>query len=99
MGETLLGGLKVLGLGMLIILSMIAIVFLIIRFIFPLLAKLSNKTSKKEKKKEPLIETPPTTNIISNIEEDEIIAVITAAIAASTSKPAKSFRVVSFKRI
>ena len=103
MGENLLAGLEVLGIGMLIILGMIAIIFLIIKFIFPLLAKISDrpKKEKREKTKEAQIEAPAPTEIIDNSEEDEdeIIAVITAAIAASTNRPTKSFRVVNFKRI
>jgi len=103
MGETLLAGLEVLGMGMLIILGMIALIFLIIRFIFPLLAKLSDrpKKEKKKKKNEAPIEAPTPAETIDTSEddEDEIIAVITAAIAASTNRPTKSFRVVNFKRI
>ena len=98
--EKLLFGLRTLGIGMLTILSMIAIVFLLLKFVFPLLYKLSNKKNKKSKEEiVPPVQT--TVEEVTNDEEDEeeIIAVLTAAIAASTQKPVSSFRVVNFKRI
>ena len=101
MGHNLLAALQVLGIGMLIILSMIAVIFLLIRFVFPLFQKMTTKKEKNKKDAEPNNEVIENTAEVETAEEDddELIAVITAAIAASTQRPAKSFRVVNFKRI
>jgi len=101
MGHNLLAALQVLGIGMLIILSMIAVIFLLIRFVFPLFQKITTKKEKNKKDAEPNNEVTENTAAVETAEEDddELIAVITAAIAASTQRPAKSFRVVNFKRI
>ncbi len=101
MGHNLLAALQVLGIGMLIILSMIAVIFLLIRFVFPLFQKMTTKKEKNKKDAEPNNEVIENTAAVETAEEDddELIAVITAAIAASTQRPAKSFRVVNFKRI
>ena len=92
-GESAAFGLKMLFIGMLIVFSVLALLWLSLEISGRLIQKLSGAEKSVEKKIEPV-----TVAAESATDETELIAVLTAAIAASESAPAARFRVVSFKR-
>ena len=93
LGDAAIYGLKMLLVGMLIIFSVLALLWLSLELFGCIFRKLSG-TAKPvaEKKPEPIVAAPTVTN------DTELIAVLTAAIAAMESAPAARFRVVSFRR-
>lgn len=92
-GEAALYGLKMLLVGMLIVFAVLALLWLSLEISGNIFRKLSG-TAKPvvEKKPEPVVTAPVATD------DTELIAVLTAAIAAMESAPATRFRVVSFRR-
>ncbi|MBR7094661.1 MAG: OadG family protein [Clostridia bacterium] len=92
-GEAALYGLKMLVVGMLIIFAVLATLWLSLEISGRIFKKLSAKpAAPAEKKPEPVVAEPAPTDDL------ELIAVLTAAVAAMESAPAARFRVVSFKR-
>ncbi len=92
-GEAALYGLQMLFIGMLIVFSVLAILWLALEISGKIFKRLSDKPAAPvEKKPEPVIAEPTATDDL------ELIAVLTAAVAAMESAPAARFRVVSFKR-
>lgn len=92
--EGALYGLEMLLIGMVIIFAVLSLLWLSLELSGRIFRKLSGNTKPvAEKKVEPVAipETPVT-------DDTELIAVLTAAIAAMESAPAARFRVVSFKR-
>lgn len=91
-GEATIYGLKMLLVGMVIVFSVLALLWLSLEISGRIFRKLSG-TAKPvvEKKPEPIVTAPAA-------DDTELIAVLTAAIAAVESAPAARFRVVSFKR-
>ena len=101
LGERLVKGLQTLGLGMAIVFA----VLIIIWGACELLHIAVHGTGKKETVAAPAAEptpavvTAPTPAPTSTATDDsELIAVITAAVAAVLDQPTTSFRVVSFRR-
>ena len=92
-GEAALYGLQMLLIGMLIIFSVLALLWLSLELSGRIFKKLGDKPAAPvEKKTEPMAAEPTATD------DYELIAVLTAAVAAMESAPAARFRVVSFKR-
>ena len=92
--EGALYGLQMLLIGMLIVFSVLALLWLSLEIsgrIFKKLAEGAKPTV--EKKPEPVAVAE-----VKVTDDTELIAVLTAAIAAMESAPAARFRVVSFKR-
>lgn len=93
-GSAALYGLKMLLVGMLIIFAVLALLWLSLEISGKVFKKLEAKSSTPvEKKPEPVVAAP-----VPATADLELIAVLTAAIAAMESAPAARFRVVSFKR-
>ncbi len=93
-GEAALYGLQMLLIGMAIIFAVLALLWGILEVSGRIFKKMTaSPTQKVEKKPEPVVvaEAAPA-------EDLELIAVLTAAVAAMESAPAARFRVVSFKR-
>lgn len=90
-----LGG-RVMLLGIGTVFAVLAILWGLVELLHLLLNPISDKKSNKSKEPTP-IETAPAP-VPAPASDLEIIAVITAAIAASSGTSPSSFRVVSFKR-
>ena len=92
-GDAALYGLEMLLIGMVIVFAVLTLLWFAIEIFGRVVGKLS-ATSKPvaEKKPEPVAVAPAATD------DTELIAVLTAAIAAMESAPATRFRVVSFRR-
>ena len=92
-GEGAVFGLEMLFVGMLIVFSVLALLWLALEVSGKLIQKFSGAEKPAEKKIEPVAVAAE-----SKTDDTELIAVLTAAIAAMESAPAARFRVVSFKR-
>lgn len=93
-------GLKVLGLGMLMVLGIIAILYIVLKILIPIFSAISGKkTEKTEAPAEPEVPvSAPVQNTVAEEDESDTVAAIVAAIAAFEGKSPESFRVVSFKK-
>ena len=92
LGEAVVYGLQMLLVGMLIVFAVLALLWFALEISGKLFARLSDKgAAPLEKKPEPVAVEPTSDDL-------ELIAVLTAAVAAMESAPAARFRVVSFKR-
>jgi sodium pump decarboxylase gamma subunit len=101
LGERLVKGLQTLGLGMAIVFA----VLIIIWGACELLHIAVHGTGKKNKGVTPVVAPPPAVTVApaptpapTVTDDSELIAVITAAVAAVLDQPTTSFRVVSFRR-
>ena len=93
-GPAALYGLKMLFVGMLIVFAVLSLLWLSLEISGRIFKKLEAKTAAPvEKKPEPVAAAP-----VDATSDLELIAVLTAAVAAMESAPAARFRVVSFKR-
>lgn len=93
-GDAVLYGLQMLLIGMLIVFSVLALLWLSLEISGKIFRTLSGTAKKPvEKKPDPIAAPAPVAT-----DDTELIAVLTAAIAALESAPAARFRVVSFKR-
>ncbi len=92
-GEAALYGLEMLLVGMLIVFGVLATLWLT----FELSGKIF-KSLAGNKAPAPVKVAEPTAAVTVAKDDTELIAVLTAAIAAMESAPASRFRVVSFKR-
>ena len=92
-------GLQTLGLGMLMVLGIIAILYIVLKILIPIFSAISGKkTEKTEVPAEPEVPVPaPVQNTVAEDESDTVAAIV-AAIAAFEGKSPESFRVVSFKK-
>lgn len=91
-GERIVYGGKMLLVGLLIVFSVLVILWLALE-LFGLIVK---RLDEKNKKAAPVTET--VAPVTKETDDLQLIAILTAAIAASESAPAARFRVVSFKR-
>ena len=93
-GERILYGLQMLLIGMVIVFAVLALLWLSLEISGRLFKKLSEKEKPQAEKKAEPVAAPaaPATN------DAELIAVLTAAVAAMQSAPDARFRVVSFRR-
>lgn len=106
LGDRLGLGFQTLLLGMLTIFAILFIIYIIILVLGKVMtAAKKGKKSKKSKKNEVVATekaSEPTANTVSPVSannDEELVAVIAAAISAYTKEPATKFRVVSFKHI
>ena len=94
LADAALYGLKMLLVGMLIVFAVLALLWISLEISGKIFRMLSGAPRKPvEKKPEPVVAQP-----VATTDDTELIAVLTAAIAAMESAPAARFRVVSFKR-
>lgn len=95
-------GLQTLGLGMLMVLGIIAILYVVLKILIPIFSAISGKkVEKTEVPAEPDVPVPapaPVQNTVAEEDESDTVAAIVAAIAAFEGKSPESFRVVSFKK-
>lgn len=88
------GGTQMLLLGMLMIFAVLGIIFLALQIFHFVCSLFMGNTDKKEE----VVEAAPVVPVKTN--DEEIVAVIAAAIAAAENEmPNARFRVVSFKRV
>ena len=90
-------GLQTLGLGMLMVLGIIALLCNVLKILIPVFSAISAKKEKKSKSESPA-PAPIATVAPSSDDESETVAAIIAAIAAYEGKAPENFRVVSFKK-
>ena len=92
-GEAALYGLEMLLIGMVIVFAVLTLLWFAIELFGRVFSNFSGT-------KKPVIEKKPEPVVVASVATDdtELIAVLTAAIAAMESAPATRFRVVSFKR-
>ncbi|MBO7762969.1 MAG: OadG family protein [Clostridia bacterium] len=94
-GDGVAYGLQMLLVGMLIVFAVLSLLWLSLELSGKIFRNLSATTKPAvEKKAEPAPAAAP----VAASDDTELIAVLTAAIAAMESAPAARFRVVSFKR-
>lgn len=96
-------GLQTVALGMLIVLSVLATLWIILEIVGRIAAKKTADVTKKVKTEstESIEPSPVVSQEISYENDEEIVAAITAAISLmleAENAPVKGFRVVSFKR-
>ena len=98
MSEILAYGTKMLLVGMGIVFSVLALLCIVLLIFKSIFGAIGSKAEAVHEAKAP--ETPVVSIPAANTADEEIVAVIAAAIAAASSEnPNKSFRVVSFKRL
>ena len=92
-------GFKTLGIGLMIVVGVLALLMAVLYLLIPLFKKIANKQPKKPKEQSAppspalAVETPAAED------ESDIVAAIIAAISAESGRAPASLRVVSFKRI
>ena len=94
LGEGVLYGLEMLLVGMLIVFAVLALLWGALEISGVLFRKLSGMEKAPAAKEAEVAPAP----VAAAADDTELIAVLTAAIAAMESAPAARFRVVSFKR-
>ncbi len=95
LGERLLYGLKITGIGM-------AVVFLVLIIIMAILYVFKAVALSRSKKPAPAASAPaasPAVQAVSGTDEETVVAVATAAIAASRGASACAFKVISITKI
>ena len=92
-GEAVVYGLQMLLIGMCIVVAVLALLWIAIEIFGRIFSKLNGQ-------KKPVVEkkAEPAPVVVAATDDTELIAVLTAAIAAMESTPAARFRVVSFRR-
>ena len=98
MSEAIPYGLQTVLLGMGVVFSVLIILLAVLsvfKYVFYKPAKSETKSPEAKKAPEPVPEAVPT---VAETDDAELVAVITAAIAAMLDAPTTSFRVVSFRR-
>ena len=96
LGEVALFGLQILGIGILTVFAVLSLIWVAL-LIFE---KAFTKAPKEEKKEEQVVLTPVSETVAqAQSNDEEIVAVIAAAIAmAESENSGMKFRVVSFRR-
>ena len=98
-GEKFAYGGQMLLIGMSVVFSVLLILWGALELFHLIVTKLPAALEKKRAKETPA-PTEPVAEIVAEDEDQEIVAVIAAAIAAANEEnPAGSFRVVSFRRV
>lgn len=95
-------GLGVFGLGMLIVIGMLALLMIVLYLLIPIFSNISKKKEEKSqtaKTPEPVRMAVPAPAPAAVEDDGETIAAIISAISAAEGKSPLNFRVVSFKRI
>ncbi len=99
MSEILAYGTKMLLVGMGIVFAVLALLCVILLIFKSVFGAIGSKAEEKPVTKKAEAPAPVSVPVIET-EDEEIVAVIAAAIAAASSEfPNKKFRVVSFKRL
>ena len=94
LGEVALFGLQILGIGMITVFAVLSLIWLAL-----LVFEKAFTSRPKEEKKEEITSLPVSETVVEESNDEEIVAVIAAAIAmAETENSGMKFRVVSFKR-
>ena len=100
LGDALLFGGSMLAVGMLTVFAVLLVLWICIVAFKLFIHDLPKKIKKKKKKAAPVVITPERVEVEDTPDEEELIAVITAAIAmAEGDNSGMNFRVVSFKRV
>ena len=86
----LIYGLKIMGIGVAIVFGILLVLWLFLEVMGFLVQYIGKKINKNKKEAIPSMQETE--------EDEEFIAVITAAVAAYTGRPATEFKVVSFKK-
>ena len=89
-------GLQTLGLGMLMVLGIIALLYIVLKLLIPIFSAISAKKEKTADTGSPAPAVSPVT--APSDDEGKTVAAIIAAIAAYEGKSPENFRVVSFKK-
>lgn len=98
--EALLEGLKVTAVGLAIVFSVLIILMLILMLMKVVFAKEPKKTVEVvEAKPQEAIPAPIEVKAEDDIDEEELIAVLTAAIAASLNTSTYNLQIKSYRRI
>ncbi|MBR6052073.1 MAG: OadG family protein [Clostridia bacterium] len=98
-------GFRTLGIGIMIVIGVLALLMAVLYLLIPLFKKIANKKPKEKKAKKKKSPAPAealtATPAPDPVEEDDgdIVAAIIAAIASGSGRTPSSLRVVSFKRI
>lgn len=97
-------GFRTLGIGIMIVIGVLALLMAVLYLLIPLFSKIANKKPKEKKAKKtetPSLIAETATPAPAPVDEDEsdIVAAIIAAIASESGRAPASLRVVSFKRI
>lgn len=89
------------GLGMLVIIAIIFVIFIAIKLLGTSATRTANPAKKAEAVVEKTAPAPaPSAPAVSEAQNDtELVAILAAAISAYCGEPVTKFRVVSFKRI
>lgn len=104
MGDNLMQGLSITFVGITVVFASLMILTAII-YLFPKLIPNKDKTSSNKTSNEEPVNTPSNNDMetaepVSNLSDDSLIAVLTAAVLASMGdRPDVKIRVTSFKRI
>ena len=87
-------GFRTLGMGIMIVIGVLALLMAILYLLIPLFKRLANKQPKAKKTKGEEKTPAP-----EDDDECDVVAAIIAAISAESGRAPSSLRVVSFKRI
>jgi len=99
-GEKLSEGFIVFVIGILVVFSVLMILWALLtvfRVIFYNIPEKKKENQKPAKKKEPEVKNVPVAEVVYE-DDEEIVAVITAAIASMLGKSESSFKIKSIKR-
>ena len=94
-------GFRTLGMGIMIVIGVLALLMAILYLLIPLFKKIANKQPKAKKTKGEEKAPAPAAPAPAPEDDDEcdVVAAIIAAISAESGRAPSSLRVVSFKRI
>ncbi|MCL2157770.1 MAG: OadG family protein [Oscillospiraceae bacterium] len=99
--DNLLFGVETMLIGMAIVFSVLILLWGVLELFGFVSKKITEKTNEPKKAELPEItinENIENIEAVNESEEDELVAVISAAVAAALEKPVSGFRVVSFKK-
>jgi|GEM_PF-1406534 len=92
-------GFRTLGIGMMIVIGVLALLMATVYLLIPLFSKIADKKPKEKKTKKTDVQTATPTEPTVENDESDVIAAIIAAISAQTGASPASLKVVSFKRL
>lgn len=93
-------GFRTLGLGLGVVIGVLALLMAILYLLIPLFKRIANKQPKGKNKKGEAAPAPaPAPAPVQDDDESDVVAAIIAAISAQSGRAPSSLRVVSFKRI
>ena len=96
LGEAMSQGLQVTGLGLLIVFSVLVILMIVLYLFKVIFYRDPAKTAKKA----PVQEVAPVAEAVKDdVDEEELIAVLTAAVAASLNTSTYNLQIKSYRRV